>query len=312
MQRIRVPTIASIGFVLLLGAGFLIPASWLTILLAALSRSLVVLGLLILMRAGLVSFGQALFFAFGAYAAGLLALKFGVTDIGLRLGCAALSTLLLGLALGFLLRRYRAIFFAMLSLAFSMILYGLLVRSSALGSSDGFAISASTYLGWKPSASGERLMLYGLVCGAVWLSVIAVDAYLRSTYGRLAEAIRDNEVRVEYLGASVERAIHIKYVVAATLAGLGGAFAALSIGHVDPDMAFWTNSGEMVFVLILSGTGSVSAPILGSVLFEVIHAFAIHYSPQAWHIILGSVLLLFIVFAPGGLWSLFPAARRPA
>ena len=82
--------------------------------------------------------------------------------------------------------------------------------------------------------------------------------------GRLAPAIRDNELRVEYLGASCFRVVYVNYVVAGALAGLGGALAALAVGHVDPEMAYWTTSGEFVFIAILGGTGNVLAPFLGA------------------------------------------------
>ncbi len=305
-----VPVVATLALVVLLGAAAVIPAYWLTILLFSLARALVVLGLLVLFRAGLVSFGQALYFALGAYVVGLMSLRLGISDALLRVLAAGLAAGVLSVGLGFLLRRYRAIFFAMLSLAFSMILYGLLVRSEALGSTDGFSVGRITFLGWQPGVGPDRLALYVMVCLFAWASCLAVHAYLKSTYGRLAEAIHDNEVRVEYLGVSAEQVIHIKYVLAATLAGLSGGLLALVIGHVDPNMANWTNSGEMVFVLILSGAGSIFAPFVGSIVFEIIHAVAMHHSPQAWRIILGAALLAVIMFVPGGLWSLLERRRK--
>jgi ABC-type branched-subunit amino acid transport system permease subunit len=304
-----VPRIATLSFVALLAAGMIIPSYWLTILLFSLARALVVLGLLVMFRAGLVSFGQALYFALGAYAVGFLSLKMGISDALLRVLAGGLVAGVLSIGLGFLLRRYRAIFFAMLSLAFSMILYGLLVRSEALGSTDGFSVGKISYFGWQPMQGSDRYALFALVCTFAWVSCLVVNAYLKSGYGRLAEAIHDNEVRVEYLGISVEQVIHIKYVLAATLAGVSGGLLALVIGHVDPNMANWTNSGEMVFVLILSGAGSIFAPFVGSLAFEIIHAIAMHYSPQAWRIILGTSLLAVIMFVPGGLWSLIERRR---
>jgi ABC-type branched-subunit amino acid transport system permease subunit len=304
-----VPVAATVFALALLLAGLLAPPYWLTILLFSMSRALVVVGLLVLFRAGLVSFGQALYFALGAYTVGLISLRFGVTDGLLRVLIGGLVAGVLALGLGFLLRRYRAIFFAMLSLAFSMILYGLLVRSEALGSTDGFSVGQTTWLGWRPAPQSERFVLFAVVMTFAWAACVGTNAYLQSGFGRLAAAIHDNEVRVEYLGISAEHVIHIKYVIAATLAGLSGGLMALVIGHIDPNMANWTNSGEMVFVLILSGAGSIFAPFIGSIAFEIIHAIAMHYSPQAWRIILGGALLAVIMFLPGGLWSLVERLR---
>ena len=100
------------------------------------------------------------------------------------------------------------------------------------------------------------------------------------------------------------------------LGGFGGALAALAIGHVDPNMAYWTTSGGFVFVTILAGAGSVAAAFVGSLVFEVVRSFAFDVMPQLWQMTLGSVLLLTILFLPDGLGSLFARlkrrARRPA
>ena len=127
--------LAGIAFLLLIAAAW--APQWLVFLLAlALAKGLVVLGLLLLMRTGLVSFGQGLYFGLGAYAAALLAHRGGLADAALMMIAGPVCAAAVAAILGLLLARYREIFFAMLSLAFSMILYGLLVKSSALGQAD--------------------------------------------------------------------------------------------------------------------------------------------------------------------------------
>jgi branched-chain amino acid transport system permease protein len=142
------------------------------------------------------------------------------------------------------------------------------------------------------------------------IAALLVHRYLSTPLGRLAPAIKDNEIRVEYMGASARQAIHVKYVIAATLAGIGGALAATTVGHIDPEMAYWTTSGEFIFVTILAGTGSVIAPFLGALIFGAIHTVAYDLSPNTWQMSLGAALLALIVFLPDGVWSLF--ARRKA
>ena len=112
-------------------------------------------------------------------------------------------------------------------------------------------------------------------------------------------------MRVEYMGASVRRLVHLNYVIAAALSGIGGALVAMSIGHIDPDIAYWTTSGEFVFIAILSGTGNVVAPFLGALVFEWINTVAYQYTPNTWQMTLGTAMLLVIMFLPDGLWSLF-------
>jgi len=278
----------------------------------ALAKGLVALGLLLLMRTGLVSFGQGLYYGIGAYAAGVGADALRLGDAVPMVLLGAVSAGLVALLLGLLLARYRTIFFAMLSLAFSMIFYGLLVKTSALGSTDGFNVAARSTFGLAAGGAVGRFGVYGLVALVVFLAAVGLDRYLGSHLGRLAPAIRDNELRVEYMGASVRNVVHLHLVLAAILAGAGGAITALAVGHVDPETTYWTTSGEFVFVAILSGTGSVAAPFVGALVLELLRSFAYEHAPNTWQLVVGASMLAVILFLPEGLWSIFRRRRRPA
>jgi branched-chain amino acid transport system permease protein len=278
----------------------------------ALAKGLVVLGLVLLMRTGLVSFGQGLYYCLGAYAAALLDHALGIHDAALMLLAALIVPVVVALVLGLLLASYRGIFFAMLSMAFSMIVFGLLIKTSALGSSDGFNVATRSVFGVAiPGGYNGHVFL----AATVVLSVIAITAlhrFLNSHRGLLSAAVRDNELRVEYLGASVRNVVHLNYVIAAALGGVGGGLTALAVGHIDPDMAYWTTSGEFVFVAVLSGTGNVLAPFFGSVIFEAIRTLANQYAPNVWQLTLGVAMLAIIMFLPDGLWALFRRRTRAA
>ena len=305
-------TLGALGaaFAALLALSPLVPA-WAVFLVAvALAKALVVLGLLVLMRTGLVSFGQGLYYALGAYAAGLASERLGVGDALLLAALGGAVAAAVAALLGLLLASYRNIFFAMLSLAFSMILYGLLVKTSALGSTDGFNVAARTLAG--AAIGGGRSALFALTVVTAFGATAAVHRYLGSRVGRLAPAVRDNELRVEYLGGSVRRVVHLNLVLAAALAGVGGALTGLAVGHIDPEMAYWTTSGEFVFVAILGGTASVIAPFLGSLLLELLRSFAYEHAPNTWQLVVGGAMLLVILFLPAGLWSVFERRRRAA
>jgi len=283
---------------------------WLVFLITlALAKGLVVLGLVLLMRTGLVSFGQGLYYCLGAYAAALVEQSFHVNDAALMLAAAVVAAAAVAAVLGFLLAAYRGIFFAMLSMALSMILFGLLVKSAALGSTDGFNIATHSLAGAKIEGSAGRVLL-GVTIVSFAAAAAGLHRYLNSHLGRLSAAIRDNELRVEYLGASVRNVVHLNYVIAAALGGLGGGLTALAVGHIDPDMAYWTTSGEFVFVAVLSGTGNVLAPFAGSALYEAIRTLANQYAPNVWQMTLGAAMLAIIMFAPDGLWSLFRRRAR--
>jgi branched-chain amino acid transport system permease protein len=261
------------------------------------------------MRAGLVSFGQGLYFGLGAYAAALLAHRGGLADAALMIVAGTLGAAAVAALVGLLLARYREIFFGMLSLAFSMILYGLLVKSSTLGSTDGFSVHVRHFAGVPLAEGAERRIFYAASVLAVLALAWGLHRWLGSHWGRVTAAIRDNELRVEYLGASVYRVVYVNYIVAGALAGLGGAFAALAVGHVDPETAYWTTSGEFVFIAILGGTGNVLAPFLAAIIFEALRTVANQYAPNVWQMALGVAMLAIILFLPGGLWTL---ARRKA
>jgi branched-chain amino acid transport system permease protein len=185
-----------------------------------------------------------------------------------------------------------------------MILYGLLVKTESLGSTDGLNVIVPTFLGYAPHREKLLVALYLLVVVVCAAAALLTHAYFRSLAGALAIPVRDNEIRVEFLGMSVSRLIHTKLVISGMLAGIGGALAALAVGHVDPNMSYWTTSGEFVFITILAGAGSVGAAFVGSLAFESVRSFAFAMLPQLWQMLLGSVLLLTILFLPQGLGSL--------
>ena len=293
--------IVFIGILLL--SGF-IPQWAMFMLTIACANGMAVLGLMLFLRAGLVSFGQALFFCTGAYAAGLLALKFDITEMTVLIIVSGIASGFMAYILGFLLAKYRGIFFGLLSLAFSMILYGLLVKTEALGSTDGFNVPAVTIFGWLPDLSVVRVAVLGMAFLIILLSVSFVNMLLKSPRRLLLTAIRDNEIRAEYMGASAQKTIHLFYVISGVLAGLGGAIAAVAVGHIDPTMSFWTTSGEMIFIAILGGTGSVIAPFIGALVFGIIHTIAFSYSPNTWQMVIGLSLIFVILLLPNGLWSL--------
>ncbi|HEY0224049.1 MAG TPA: branched-chain amino acid ABC transporter permease [Pseudolabrys sp.] len=291
-------------------AAFVLPDWIISLATIAFANGLVVLGLIVLWRAGLVSFGQALYYCIGAYAVALIGRATGVTDALILMLIGGVCAGLVAFVVGFLLARYREIFFAMLSLALSMILYGVLVKAESLGSTDGFSVATPTFLGYAPHREALGLALYWLTLAVDAAAAVAIAAYFRSVAGALAAPIRDNEIRVEFLGVSVNGVIHAKVAIAGILGGLGGALAALSIGHVDPNMSYWTTSGGFVFVTILAGSGYIAAAFVGSLVFEAVRSFAFDFFPQFWQLTLGTVLLLTILFLPDGLGSLVTRLKR--
>lgn len=295
---------------ILICLAFFLPKWLVNYVQVSMGTGLVALGVMIQMRAGLVSFGQGLYFCVGGYAAGMAAKFMGISDLFVLLAIGIIAALLLSTVLGFLLRRYREIFYAMLSLAVSMILFGLLSSTEELGSTDGFNLPTATYLGWAPSGETARLTLYTITCFVVIGCAIALNRFLKGPIGYINEAIRENELRVEYLGTSAHKAVHITYVLAAVVSSIGGVLWALALGHIDPEMTNWTTSGQFVFVSILSGIGNIAAPLIGTFVLEIVRIYAVELSPNTWQMILGTVMLLTIIFLPKGLWSLVAGKKN--
>ena len=293
------------AFALLAVAGFFCP-KWLTFLVTmAAANGLVSLGIVGLMRGGVVPFGQGMMFAIGGYTAALIFNKLGFTDaLGLPLA-GGLMAVLIAAPFAPLLSRYRGIFFAMLTLALSMVTYGLLMKLAVLGGSDGFNLGRPTLLGNKLPDARVGYILYLVTLGVATVMGLLARVYFDSTRGLVTLAVRENELRVEYLGGSVRQAMAINFVLAAFCGGLGGALVVMSLGHIEPNFSFWTTSGEFVFVAILAGWQSVAAVFVASAVLEVVRSFSSAYFPNTWQLVLGLFLLFVIRFLPRGIGSLW-------
>ncbi|MEO6986795.1 MAG: branched-chain amino acid ABC transporter permease [Paralcaligenes sp.] len=310
LVRDKTPLVIVVATILLAAGVFVFPAWLSSTVVTVIAKGLVVVGVVVLMRSGLISFGQGLYYCIGGYVVGLGGQLLHITDIFVLLALAALAGLICGGVLGLLMSRYREIFFAMFSLALAMILYGLLSRSQALGSTDGFNVAPPTLLGFALTNQQANLAVYLITCATGAVIAYAVHRYFRSPLGYAGLAVADNEIRVEYLGFSPSKVLYGNYVIASVVASVGGAITAFNYGHVGPDMAYWTQSGEFLFIALIGGAGNVIASFLGSAVFEMVRTYALELAPDKWHLILGTVLILIVGFLPNGLWSLIRPEGR--
>ena len=305
------PLACALALVVLVVIGFTLPDWAMFLATMAFSKGMVALGVVCLMRSGLVSFGQGLYYCIGAYASGLMASWLGTSDIFLMSLLGIIASGIVAVIFGPLLATYRGIFFAMLTLSLSMILYGTLSKMSVLGGTDGLNISAPTFLGYHPEGRALGLSLYMFTCAVIVIYGGIVRTLFNSERGLISLAIRDNELRIEYLGASVRTEIAVTYIVAAIAGGIGGVISGAAIGHVDPEYAYWTTSGEFVFLAILSGYLSIPAVFLGSVALEIVRSFSNLYFPNTWQMSLGIFLLIVILLFPKGLGALLSRPKKP-
>lgn len=257
----------------------------------------------LLLEAGLLSFGHALFYGIGGYAAAALAPSLGGFGIVLAAAGAIAGAICAALT-GLFVVRYRGVFFAMLNLAMAMVAYSILLKSYSLtGGSDGLVAEVKGLAGKQLSPEGFGLGLFYLSLASAVVLGATIRCYLQSPAGWALGAIEAREIRVEYLGISANRVLLQAYVLSGLLAGFGGAIATIAVGHVAPDAVYWTTSTEFVVIAVLGGRG-VIGPFLGAALYELLSISAARYFSSSWEILLGVVILLVIRFARGGLSGL--------
>lgn len=298
----------------LLGAAVVLLAAlatpWLRFVLTlALAKGIAVLGIMLLLRAGQVSFGHALYVALGAYAVAFLAPA--LPDVALLLPAAALLATAAGAVIGLFVARYREIFFGMLNLALSMVFYSMLEKFYHLTrGTDGIRVPPLTVAGQVPDRAAYEWTVFGLALALALGFGLLARLYLASPMGQALAAIKTRETRLDFMGVPARGVLLAAYVISACMAGCAGALIAMTTRHVTPLLAYWTASGELVFIAVLGGAGGVLGPFLGALTYELVRVYAAATVADMWQMILGAVLLLVILFARGGIWGLVAGRLR--
>lgn len=304
------PKIAS-AVLLLLALVLPLALPWLkTPIIIATCFGIAALGVSILIRGGQMSFGHAMFSCAAGYAVAFALRTWAQLDSVLLLALGALFGAAMGAVVGLFVARYRGIFFGMLNLALSMVLYAVLGKFFHLtGGTDGMRLVRSTFLGMQLDRDNfETVLLLTAIGFAVILSIL-VQRYMKSVAGQALASIKTNEIRLEYIGLSAFRVLWIGYVFSAAICGLSGALFAITQGLVTPEMGYWVRSGEIVFIAILGGIGHPVGAFLGAAIFEFVKIFSAAYLTGTSQMVLGIVLIAMIFFAPLGLSSLLTKQR---
>ncbi len=291
-------SLLSAAIALFLGFSF----SWMvTPIVIGLTYAIAALGVSVMMRAGQVSFGHALYACVAAYTVAFLARAYPGTDALILIVAGVLVSFAFSSVIGLFMVRYRGIFFGMLNLAFSMVMFALLSKLYHLtGGTDGLRVN-------RPSIAGivmeRQVFEYTLLVITIMLSLFLawwVQRYFRSGSGQALSAIKTNETRLEYLGFSAYFIMWKGYVFSAVVVGFSGALLALMQGLVTPEIGAWLRSGEFVFISILGGAGHAAGAFLGAAAFETIKLTSSAYFPGLWQFILGLTLIIVIFIFPSG------------
>jgi branched-chain amino acid transport system permease protein len=303
--RFKPITVAAVVFFLVAAIAPLFVSSWATLFALILAKSIVVLGIVLLLQAGQVSFGHAMFFTTGAYAAAFWGKYAGGGDILLYLVLGAVSSTLFGLVVGLFVVRYREIFFGMLNLAFSMVLWSLLEKMYHItNGADGIRVARPGLLGLTFTPETFQYVILYVSLSIAVAAFFGVQRYLDSPLGHMLRAIKSNETRLEYLGTSARRVLLVGYVISAFLGGVGGSLVAIIQQIATPEFGYWTKSGEFVFIAILGGGAHAFGAFAGAAMFELVRFYAAAQLADAWQLILGLVLIVIILYAPNGLIGL--------
>ncbi|AVJ30024.1 branched-chain amino acid ABC transporter permease [Achromobacter spanius] len=296
----KVPVLSLLAalFTLFLGYTY----SWtITPIVIGLTYAIAALGVSVMARAGQISFGHAMFACISAYTVAFLAKAVPGLDALVLILAGVVASFVAAVVIGLFVVRYRGIFFGMLNLALSMVLFALLGKLYTLtGGSDGMRIVRPTMAGIvMERESFERALL---VLTLVLSLVLAwwVQRYFRSGSGQALSAIKTNETRIEYLGFSAYFIMWKGYLLSAVVVGFSGAILALMQGLVTPEIGSWLRSGEFVFITILGGAGHAAGAFLGAVGFESVKLVSAAYFPGLWQFLLGLTLILVIFMFPTG------------
>ncbi len=261
---------------------------------------------LLLGYTGLLSFGHSAYFGVGAYAVAFIVkyLKLEAMEafvLGGILASGAVAALF-----GLLCVRYTKIFFGILTMALSQVLWSLAFKFFwVTGGSDGLRVPTPTLLGGFVRAGSDkfeflshRYYFYVLAVFAVCVAVMWVIVH--SPFGKALQAIRDNETRAEFVGVQVWHYRWVAFLISGVFTGLAGALWVPLNGLTTPDILVWTFSGKIVFFTVLGGFQTFVGPIVGAIVYNYLETFAVGYTVY-WQMFLGVVLVVLVLALPGGI-----------
>ena len=262
---------------------------------------------LVLGYGGMVSFGHAAFFGAGAYIVGILAVE-GVTSLWIAWPAAIAVAALAALVIGAISLRTRGVYFIMITLAFAQMMYYVFVSMKAYGGDDGLSLPARSTPGFGISLSNDFVWYY-LVLALLIAVLYILHRLLHARFGRVIEAIRENETRASAIGYPVYRYKLLCFVISGAIAGLAGALIANQTSYVGPALLHWVQSGTLMIMVILGGVGRFWGGPVGAVVLLALEEgfsgspllgdYALH-----WQLPVGVILLAVVLLAPQGIAGL--------
>ncbi|MGB6117037.1 MAG: branched-chain amino acid ABC transporter permease, partial [Mesorhizobium sp.] len=248
---------------------------------------------LLLGYTGLLCFGHAMFFGGAAYVTGYILKSTGLS-VELAILAGGASAGLLGLFIGYLTKERLGIQFAMITLAFSQLIFFFFLRAPFTGGDDGMqSIPRNALFGFIDVSS--NFTYYYVVLAISALAVLIYYRIVHSPYGEVLKAVRDNEARVESLGFHPEKVKLMAFVLSATMAGVAGATKATVFQFATLTDVSWAVSGEVILMTLLGGLGTLTGPAFGAAIIIWLNEHLAGFGEWAL-ITQGVILLLVIIF----------------
>ena len=261
---------------------------------------------LILGYGGMISFGHAAYLGIGAYAVGIPA-YYEIYDGYLQITLAVVLSAFFALITGAICLRTRGIHFIMITMAFSQMLFFGLVSIEEYGGDDGLVIEyRSEFSGLLDLEQATQLYYAALVSLVVFLFLIS--RLIQARFGMVIQGTKGNDRRMRSLGFDTYRYQLACYVISGAICGYAGALLGNFTNFISPEMMDWTRSGELIFMVVLGGGGTLFGPVIGAAAFilleEVLSGLWLY-----WQFIFGLILILVVIFAKRGLMGLLSNGR---
>ena len=306
LNRIKVWILVSIGCVLLAMPAFAEPF-YLTLFGRIMIFAIAALSLdLSLGFGGMISLGHAAYLGIGAYAVGILSF-YGINNAWLQLPLAIFGSAIVAFIIGVICLRTSGIYFIMITLAMTQLLYFLGISLETYGGDDGLPIDRSIFV--EGFDLGEEVNLYYLILG--FLVVISFFSWrlINSRFCMVIRCIQENETRMQAIGFPTFRYKLLAFMIAGSICGLSGFLLANLTEFVTPEFMHWFRSGEIMIMVLVGGMGTLFGPIFGAAAYllfeEVIAGWTEH-----WMVIFGPLLVLLVLFAKKGIWGFLPDKNR--
>jgi branched-chain amino acid transport system permease protein len=296
---------------LLIALPFLAPPYQTVLLSYGLVFAIAALGFnLLLGYTGLLSFGHSAYFGVGAYAVAFVVKYLKIDSMEVLLLAGILGSALVSALFGLLCVRYTKIFFGILTMALSQVLWSLAFKFFwVTGGSDGLRVPTPTLLAGTvkigATAGQDKLdflshRYYFYVLAIFVICVVLMWVIVHSPFGKALQAVRDNETRAEFVGVQVWHYRWVAFLISGVYTGLAGALWVPLNGLTTPDILHWTFSGKIVFFTVLGGFQTFFGPIAGAVIYNYLETYAVGHTVY-WQMVLGIVLVVLVLALPAGI-----------